>query len=86
MKGARIKQAVVVMVTVLGCLGLFVPHGLAKESPRIVEGSQVTLLYHITVPGEGFEIRDVGRFVQGQHQLRLGIALTTSRESRPEAR
>jgi len=69
MKGARINQAVVVMVTVLGCLGLFVPHGLAKDSPRIVEGSKVTLLYHIIVPGEGFEVRDVGRFVQGQHQL-----------------
>jgi hypothetical protein len=62
MKGARINQAVVVMVIVLGCLGLSVPHGLAKESPRIVEGSKVTLLYHIIVPGEGFEVRDVGSF------------------------
>lgn len=27
------------------------------------------LLYHITVPGEGFEVRDIGQFIQGQHQL-----------------
>ena len=42
---------------------------LAADSPRITEGSNVTLLYQITVPGEKFEVRDVGQFVQGQHQL-----------------
>jgi len=49
-------------------LGLSVPQILA-DSPQIVEGSNVTFFYHITVPGEQIVLKDVGQFVQGQHQL-----------------
>jgi FKBP-type peptidyl-prolyl cis-trans isomerase 2 len=60
----------VAMVTLFTVLALLSQHNFAAENPRVNEGSQVTLLYQITVPGErGFEVRDVGRFVQGQHQL-----------------
>lgn len=69
MRGAhRNKAAVVAIVTVLSVLGLSMS-SLAADSPRITEGSNVTLLYQITVPGEKLEVRDVGQFVQGQHQL-----------------
>ena len=43
--------------------------GHAMEAPQIVDGSKVTLSYHITVPGEKLEIRDVGQFVQGRHEV-----------------
>lgn len=49
--------------------GVFSHHGLAGESPQIADGSSVTLSYDISVPGEGFKVRDVGRFVQGKHEL-----------------
>jgi len=49
-------------------LGLSVPQIFA-DSPQIVEGSNVTFFYHITVPGEQIVLKDVGQFVQGQHQL-----------------
>jgi FKBP-type peptidyl-prolyl cis-trans isomerase 2 len=51
------------------CLGILSQQGLAAESPRIIDGSRVTLLYHITVPGQGYEVRDISQFVQGQHQM-----------------
>ncbi len=66
----RNKAPVVAIVTLLTVLGLLSQQHLAAEPPRINDGSQVTVMYQITVPGEGgFEVRDVGRFVQGQHQL-----------------
>ena len=68
MRGAHRNKVAVALVAVMTFLGLSVQSVLA-ESPQIVEGSNVTLLYHITVPGEKFEVRDVGQFVQGQHQL-----------------
>ena len=68
MRGPHRNKVAVALVTVLTVLGLSLP-SLAADSPRITEGSNVTLLYHITVPGEKFEVRDVGQFVQGQHQL-----------------
>ena len=68
MRGVHRNKVAVALVTVMTFLGLSVQSVLA-ESPQIVEGSNVTLLYHITVPGEKFEVRDVGQFVQGQHQL-----------------
>src|SRR5262245_64713711 len=68
MRGTYSNKVAVALVAVMIFLGLSVQSVLA-ESPQIVEGSNVTLLYHITVPGEKFEVRDVGQFVQGQHQL-----------------
>lgn len=36
----------------------------------ITDGSKVTLLYQITVPGDDrIEVRDLSQFVQGQHQM-----------------
>ena len=61
---------IVAVVTLLTCLGLLAQQSRAAESPRISDGSNVTLLFQITVPGErGFEVRDITKFVQGQHQL-----------------
>jgi FKBP-type peptidyl-prolyl cis-trans isomerase 2 len=67
----RNKSAIVaVVIFLLTCLGLLSQQGLAAELPRIIDGSNVTFLYQITVPGEaGFEVRDFGQFVQGRHQL-----------------
>jgi len=60
----------VAMVTGLGCLGLLWQHNVGAESARIIDGSNVTYFYQITAPGEaGFEVRKIGQFVQGQHQL-----------------
>lgn len=41
----------------------------AIEAPAIVNGSNVTMAYHITVPGEGLDVQDVSQFVQGRHQV-----------------
>lgn len=39
-------------------------------SAPITDGSKVTLLYQITVPGdERIEVRDLSQFIQGQHQM-----------------
>ena len=66
----RNMAAVAVVVTLLTCLGLSWKQNVGAESPRIVDGSNVTALYKITGPGEcGPEIRVLGKFVQGQHQL-----------------
>ena len=66
----RNRAPVVAIVTMLTVLGLLSHQSLAADPPRINDGSQVTVMYQITVPGEGgFEVRDVGRFVQGQHQM-----------------
>ena len=64
------KSAIVAVATILACMGFFWKQTAGAESPRIVDGSNVTALYRITAPGEcGFEIRVLGQFVQGQHQL-----------------
>jgi FKBP-type peptidyl-prolyl cis-trans isomerase 2 len=40
------------------------------ETPRIVEGSKVTLHYHVTVPGENeFDYDADGQFIQGRHDI-----------------
>ncbi|BCA52969.1 putative Peptidyl-prolyl cis-trans isomerase, FKBP-type [Nitrospira sp. KM1] len=60
------------MLSLFGTLiiGGIIQPALAQESHPITEGSNVTLIYHITVPGNtAFEVKDVGRFVQGKHQL-----------------
>lgn len=65
----RHKAAMIMVILVAG-LGILSPPGLAAESPRVVEGSTVTLLYDITVPGQGeLEVRDISQFVHGQHQM-----------------
>jgi FKBP-type peptidyl-prolyl cis-trans isomerase 2 len=52
------------------CLGPLWKQNVGAESPRIVDGSNVTVLYRITGPGEcEFEVREIGQFVQGRHQL-----------------
>jgi len=57
------------MSIVMVGFGFFSP-SLAEQSPWIADGSKVTLLYQITVPGdERFEVRDLSQFVQGQHQM-----------------
>ena len=46
----------------------------SAENSRIPNGSLVTVSYQITVPGEeGLEFRDVGKFIQGEHQLLPGL-------------
>ncbi|HEV8325979.1 MAG TPA: FKBP-type peptidyl-prolyl cis-trans isomerase [Nitrospiraceae bacterium] len=66
----RNMAAIVALVTLLTCLGLLWKQSVGAEPPRIIDGSNVTFLYQITVPGEGgFELRDLGQFVQGRHQL-----------------
>lgn len=61
---------IVAAAALLICVGLLPQEGPAAENPRIIDGSRVTLMYQITVPGEGgLEIQDVAQFVQGQHQL-----------------
>jgi len=45
---------------------VFSQHGTAGESPQITDGSNVTLSYDISVPGEDFKVRDVGRFCPGE--------------------
>ena len=66
----RLHQLLVsaVAMTLVGLTGL--PQAEAGESLPIREGSTVTLLYQITVPGdEQFEVRDLSQFVQGRHQM-----------------
>lgn len=50
-------------------LGLLAQPGLAVETSPIREGSNVTLLYQITVPDGGYSVQDVGQFIQGKHQI-----------------
>ena len=46
------------------------PQNPTTSSVPITEGSKVTLLYQITVPGdERIEVRDLSQFIQGQHQM-----------------
>jgi FKBP-type peptidyl-prolyl cis-trans isomerase 2 len=69
-KFPRDISSVIAVVILLLCLGLLRHQGFAAEPLQISDGSNVTFYYQITVPGEGgFEVRDFGRFVQGQHQL-----------------
>jgi len=61
---------IVVVGMLLTWLGLFSQYSHAADSAQIVDGSSVTFLYHITFPGEaGLEVKNVGQFVQGRHEL-----------------
>ncbi|HEU4685541.1 MAG TPA: FKBP-type peptidyl-prolyl cis-trans isomerase [Nitrospira sp.] len=70
----RVKRAYLVAAAVAAAI-LIIPWAQSSraedspDSPRITDGSQVTMLYRISVPGEGFEAKDVGQFIQGQHQV-----------------
>ena len=52
-----------------------VSSGLSQQNAQgssapITDGSKVTLLYQITVPGdERIEVRDLSQFIQGEHQM-----------------
>jgi FKBP-type peptidyl-prolyl cis-trans isomerase 2 len=66
----RNRAGIVALVTGLGCLGLLWKHNVGAESSRIIDGSNVTYFYQITDPSEaGLEVRKIGQFVQGRHQL-----------------
>ncbi|MGH7182534.1 MAG: FKBP-type peptidyl-prolyl cis-trans isomerase [Nitrospiraceae bacterium] len=63
-------EAIVAEVTLLACLGIFGKTNVGAKPSRIIDGSDVTFFYEITVPDEtGFEVRNIGKFVQGRHQL-----------------
>jgi FKBP-type peptidyl-prolyl cis-trans isomerase 2 len=66
--------AVVGVSALVACLGFVTSSGAADSRPvdsrPISDGSKVTVLYQITVPGdERFEVRDLSQFVQGQHEM-----------------
>ena len=66
----RNRTAFAALVTLLTCLGLLWKQNVGAEPSRIIDGSNVTLFYQITVPGEcEVEVREIGQFVQGRHQL-----------------
>lgn len=66
----RNLTGIVSLVTLLTFAGLLVKQNVEAEPPRIIDGSNVTFLYQITVPGEyEFDVRVLGHFVQGLHQL-----------------
>ena len=66
----RNMVAIVSVVTLLTCLGLLWNQTVGAEPSRIIDGSNVTFFYQMTVPGEcEFEVRKLGQFVQGRHQL-----------------
>jgi len=75
MRGFHIqKTAIVAMIVLFTCLIIFSQSrsvsGKSGGDPRISDGSNVTLLLQISVPGkQGFEVSDIRKFVQGQHQL-----------------
>ena len=79
---AKARRYTAVMLAIVGCLGLSALPSLAADpapmtegsrpadSGPITDGSKVTLLYQIKVPGdEQIEVRDLSQFVQGQHQM-----------------
>jgi FKBP-type peptidyl-prolyl cis-trans isomerase 2 len=67
---AKARQYTVALLAFVGLLGLSAPGGRAADSIPITDGSKVTLLYQIKVPGDDrIEVRDLSQFVQGQHQM-----------------
>jgi FKBP-type peptidyl-prolyl cis-trans isomerase 2 len=72
MEGAmgNIHPNTAALVILVASALLLSPLSRAVEHPRIKEGSIVTFLYQITIPGNtGVAVQDVGTFVQGRHQL-----------------
>ena len=83
---ANARRYTAAMIVIVGCLGIAAPSSMAGPSGQnpgastgqnpvapsapITEGSKVTLLYQITVPGDDrIEVRDLSQFIQGQHQM-----------------
>jgi FKBP-type peptidyl-prolyl cis-trans isomerase 2 len=83
---ANVRRYTVAIMAIIGCLGMAAPSSSAGQpgpnsegtssqnqmgsSAPITDGSKVTLLYQITVPGdERIEVRDLSQFIQGQHQM-----------------
>lgn len=67
---ARKSTAIVLLSLALLWAGLLPTYAPAAENPQIIDGSKVTFLYMITVPGQGgVTIRDVSEFIQGKHQI-----------------
>src|SRR5262245_34139444 len=65
----RATTAMVVAGAILGAWAVLPAQSSGGESTPITEGSNVTIMYHITVPGEAFDMKDISQFVQGRHQL-----------------
>jgi FKBP-type peptidyl-prolyl cis-trans isomerase 2 len=84
------QKAALSMTILIACLGILSQPSLAFDSPRIIDGSTVTLLYHITVPGHGgLEVKDISQFVQGQHKMlpaieRIVTGMKSGHEKRVE--
>src|SRR5262249_24492635 len=69
MKGLKFTTIGLLSLSLL-CAGLLQTYALAAENPQIVDGSKVTFVYQITIPGQaGVTIRDVSEFIQGKHQI-----------------
>jgi FKBP-type peptidyl-prolyl cis-trans isomerase 2 len=67
---ARSWKIGVVLPLMLAGVGAWQALGSAAEDPHIVQGSKVTFMYVITIPGDvGVRLSDVGQFVHGQHQI-----------------
>lgn len=70
MEHLRNKITIAIVFILFTCMVLIWQQIFAADNSRIVSGSSVTILYEISVPGSTMSIvRDVGKFVQGQHQL-----------------
>ncbi|HJT22597.1 MAG TPA: FKBP-type peptidyl-prolyl cis-trans isomerase [Nitrospira sp.] len=65
----HLNHTAIAIGSMAALLALCPSQGFAGDAPGIVDGSRVTMMYHITVPGENFEARDVSQFIQGRHQL-----------------
>src|SRR6185369_2930410 len=67
---AKARRYTAVMLAIVGCLGLSALPTRAADPAPITDGSKVTLLYQIKVPGdERIEVRDLSQFIQGKHQM-----------------
>ena len=88
------RYTVATMMAIIGCLGWSAPSPAADPvvvpggpSAPITDGSKVTLLYQIKVPGdERIEVRDLSQFIQGQHQMLPALEQAVSGMRRGEKR
>jgi FKBP-type peptidyl-prolyl cis-trans isomerase 2 len=83
---ANARQYTAAVIAMMGWLGMTTPSSIAAQSGQapegassqnpagssapITDGSKVTVLYQIKVPGdERIEVRDLSQFIQGQHEM-----------------
>jgi len=100
---ANARRYTAAMIAIVGCLAMTAPSPLAAQSGQmpdassgqnpggtsapITDGSKVTLLYQITVPGdERIEVRDLSQFIQGEHQMLPALEQAVSGMRRGEKR